>query len=387
MLEPISWGLALLNISKIFAKDPKELDEVERTLNGARTAYNLLNPRDLSMTANNAVIAPLVVMEQALLHQEYASDLLTIVQLRDIAATLSYIRQEGGASGVKIKSLINQINPNRAGNNDYLCLSGCENFGNEPGWVGGVSDEDRIGQEIALAKDKNDKKEKDSKDEEKPLNIKANYNDITEYVPLALGRIVEAYTNIDGKEVTFPLTFKQIVIPAATQSVELVFSASKIEDGWFARSMMFKSTEITLPEYLSGKDIIKDRFKLKDKDLTGYFKEVSDRETKNKRVAFKTMTASMNSLANCFIISSDTAKQIEISNGLSMQSRKSLTTIFERVRANTIVVCNEDRGTFTFFTYGGSIPETYTRSEIKIKSKKDNFSDLTSLLKLISAGA
>ncbi|MGL5418663.1 MAG: hypothetical protein ACRDA9_04340, partial [Plesiomonas shigelloides] len=96
---------------------------------------------------------------------------------------------------------------------------------------------------------------------------------------------------------------------------------------------------------------------------------------------------SLNTLANCFVMSLDTQKKIELEIGRSFDSRRSLVEIFKVVKANTIVVCDDSRGVFVFYTLGSTMPESYTRSELKAKSGKNmNDSDLTSLLKLLNMG-
>ena len=223
-----------------------------------------------------------------------------------------------------------------------------------------------------------------------PSTVQVNgktYTDLVEYSPLALGKVVEASVTCNGEATRFPLVFRQTCIPDSVDDIKHVFSAAKPEDGFRARLLMLKTKEITVPEFLTGKDEIKTRFKLHDKDMAGYYTEAEARASKNRKEALKTGVMSLNTLANCFVMSLDTQKKIELEIGRSFDSRRSLVEIFKVVKANTIVVCDDSRGVFVFYTLGSTMPESYTRSELKAKSGKNmNDSDLTSLLKLLNMG-
>lgn len=357
----ISIGQTLLGLIKLAYPGDKDIETASNALNRGEHVYNLLRTNSAQISGNRSVISPMVVVENNLLHQEYMRDLLTIVQLRDIVNILSHLAMQGTAGDVKIASLINSINPNRAGNEALEFYAGCEAYTPtkiEDKGVGSV----QVGGKT--------------------------YSDLFEYTPLSVGKVVEAKVPVNGNVVNFPLVFRQICIPDNVAGIMNTFAAAKAEDGVKARLLMVKTKEITVPEFFTGRDEVKRRFNLRDKDMSGYYTEAERRASKNRKEAIKTGFVSANTLANAFVISYDTQQKIELEIGKSFDSRRGLVDIFKRIKANTVVVCDNTRGIFTFYTLASTIPETYTRDELKVKANKDvSGGDLTSLLKLLNMGA
>jgi hypothetical protein len=353
----ISWSAALLQVASKLKPDDKEIKESKNIVDGIGTAYNVLNTTSVSQSAGKVLIAPMVVFENTLIHQEYMSDLMTIVNLRDIKDALTHLAMQGQIGGMKIYEFVNQINPNRAG---FMSLKGAEAL--DPPNVNVV----KLGKP------------------EPSVNIGGKqYADLVEYTPLAIGRTVEASVSIDGKPVTFPLNFRQIPMPVSASNLENTFAATKLEDGFYARVLDYKGGSITGPEFLSGTDKIKEEFKIRNNDLSGYYKEASARESINRAASIRTGIISINSLANTIIMTKETADRIELENGIKFNS-SGLPRIRKAVKANTIVIVDDGMGIFTFFSAGSSMPEVYTRKEITVKSKKDTSLDLASLMKLFN---
>lgn len=363
----LNLGSMLLGLASRLNPDNKDIGTVVDTADNVRRAYNVVSTRSVHESANRAIIAPMVVIEAASIHQEYMNDLIQIVNLRDIVATLTHISLESSvAMGVKVANLIGSVNPKRAG---LMALAGIEAY------------------------DKNIKTKEQKEEEEKkfvPMVTVGGKNmpDLSEYTPLAVGRtVVATLPTASGKDIEFPLTFRQIPVPMNTDDMTRIFSAAKNDDSFWGRFTMVETKEITVPELLSGKDIIKERFKIKNEDMSGYYREAMKNEAGNRMEAVRTGVISVNSLANTFIFTQDTANQLELSIGRRFSNESSRNEIFKAVKANTIVVCNEDRGVFTFYTHGQSRPEVYTRKDIALKSKKDmGSSSFADLVKLLNGG-
>lgn len=366
----LNLGSFLLDFASKIYPDSKEIGSAATVAERAKHSYNVVSTTSVTQSANRAIIAPMVAIEQPLLHQEFMADLIQIVMLRDVVATLTHLALQNSAGmGVKVQDIIGTISPNRGG---MLSLMGAEALNDN---IRGLEEG-----------------EKKDDDEGKTNYVQVGgktFPDLHEFAPLAIGKVVNATIYGDnGVKVEFPLTFRQIPVPIAHKDLTKVFSAARIEDGFSARMLMMKTGELTSPEFVSGFDIVKERFRLKNEDMSGYYKEALNRETGNRIAAIKTGLVSFNSMANSFIISKDTANQLELDIGKRFDDAHSREKIFSAVKANTIVVCNEDRGIFTFYTHGSSMAETYTRKDLSSKSKKDGGSNtLADLVKLLNGGA
>ena len=373
MIGPVlNFGSLLLGVVSKFYPDSKDITSAANVADRVAHSYNVVSTTSVHESAQRSVIAPMVAIEAGAVHQEYMSDLIQIIMLRDIVATLTHLSLQGSLGmGVKVENLIGSINPKRAG---LLALAGIEAMdtniraGNEEAKVPEVLKAD---------------------DGVEYVNIGGkSMPDLAEYVPLAVGKTVLASVQAEnGGKYEFPLTFRQIPVPMSMKDLKLVFSAAKSEDGMFARMLMVKTGEITVPDLISGKDIIKERFKIKNEDMSGYYREAMARETNNRIAAVRTGVISVNNLANSFVFTQDGATQLELEVGKRFSSPSARADIFKAVKANTIVVCNEDRGMFTFYTHGEAMPAVYTRKDLAVKSKKDVGSNsMADLVKLLNGG-
>lgn len=356
------WG-AILTGLKFFAKTKEQhetLDEAQSILSFARNTSQKLNTTSVAESAARSLISPMVVFEESLMYQEYMQDLITIVNLRDIRDTLTHLSLEGTVGGVKISKLVNSINPNRSAG--FMSLQGCE----------------------AVITAKGSIFEKAREFEKEKITIDSNdVSNLTEYAPLALGRVVKATSLIDKTEVNFFLTFRQIPIAASTKDLKLVFTAAEKGTGWLARFKEYRAGGITRPELLKGTDTIKREFNIRNNDMSGYYTEAMRREKANIKETLSTGVISVNTMANTIILTKETADEIELDIGMRFNS-PNIKSIRKYVNANTIVIVNDARGIFEFHTVGNPFPVKYTLSQIKSKSKKEDTGSLESLIKLLS---
>lgn len=365
----LNLGSFLLDFASKVYPDSKDIGSAADVAERVKRSYNVVSTTSVTQSANRAIIAPMCGIEAPLLHQEFMADLMQIVMLRDVVATLTHLALQNSAGmGVKVQDIIGTISPNRGG---MLSVLGAEALNDN---IRGLEDNTAKGE-----------------DEDKTNFVQVGgktFPDLHEFAPLAIGKVVNATIYGDnGAKIEFPLTFRQIPMPMKAADLTMTFSAAKIEDGFKARIMMMKTGELTSPEFCSGFDIVKERFRIRNEEISGYYKEALARETGNRMAAIKTGLVSFNSMANTFILSKDTANQLELDIGKRFDDPKSREKIFSAVKANTIIVCNEDRGVFTFYTHGSNMAETYTRKDLSNKSKKDTGSNtLADLVKLLNGG-
>ncbi|QGZ14404.1 hypothetical protein [Photobacterium phage PDCC-1] len=368
MSTMINLGSALLN-----ALSPEwvaNLTETVTTQGGA--VYDTHKGNSLVASAQKTMIRPMVVIEQSVVHQDYATDLMTIIQLRDIQATLSHLRLQGTIGGVQIDKYIDPIRPTRNMGRRLGSFGGLESFG-------GTDIMKPVEGEVA-----------GQESHSVSVDSKSAQTVLTEYAPLALGRTVEAQVNIDDKPVNFPLTFRQIPVPMDVKDLERVFSNAKGDDTWKTRFDKLSVNMITVPELLTGSDVVKEKFRVRLDDLKSKTKYINDsiaNQRNHIKKAFATGEMSMNNMANTFVITDSTARQIELVTGKRFDNVSQRESLWQGLKANTIVICNESRGLFTFYTMGEKLPEQYTRNDIKQKAAKESsVGSLTDIMKLLNGG-
>lgn len=368
--QALSLGATLLQVATSFGASKKGVDEAKKIIDGAAATYNVLQTGSLAKSASKTLISPLVAVEDTPIHQDYMSDLMTVINLRDINDVLSHFAQQGSVDGIKVSDLIDGIQPRRAG---FLSLQGAESFGKSESALRAERMKERAGLEAQGPT---------GKPLQNVVTINGKqYADLQDYKPLAVGRTVDASVNINGTQLTFPLTFRQTPVPVTSSDLQKIFEAARPQDGWLARIMMARTGEITSPELLTGEDEIKREFQIRKNDLSGYYSEVTDRASKNLQAALRTGIVSMNTQANTIIMSSDTARNIELELGVRFDG-SGINKIRKAVMANTIVVVNDALGLFTFYYAGNNVPEEWTQRQITVSAKKDTSMDLASLAKL-----
>lgn len=370
----LGYGQIILTLTKHLSGGSNEdLQKAERLLSTIGSVNTAMSTNSASTAANKLLIAPIVAIENTLIHQEYMNDLMVVVNLRDIKDVLGHLAMQCTVDGISVSDIVGQINPNRGG---MLALNGLEAWDPTATINTAINTIDEV---------KAKKEEKEEQDKAKAGKMSAGGSktiaELNESGALAVGRTVEAQVTINGKTLTFPLTFRQCPMPVSTNDIELMFTAAKPKDGFFARIFGWRVGEYTTPELITGIDEIKDEFRIRNNDMSGYYNEVTRRADENKAAAMRTGVISMNTMANTIIISSETARRIEIEIGRTFDS-SGINQIRKAVLANTIIVVDENQGIFKFYTGAARQPERYTRKEITVKSKKENGIDLQSLLKL-----
>lgn len=342
----------------------------------------------LVAAAQKTMIRPMVIVEQSIVHQDYASDLMTIIQLRDIQATLSYLRLSGSIGGVSISDYIDPIRPVRAAGRKLGSFGGLESFGG----TNLIKPELPVEGQEALELRYNDKTIEQGAAAKKAVSVdsKSAQSVLSEYVPLALGRTVEAQVTVGGDVVNFPLTFRQVPVPMSQRDLERVFVNAKGDDSWDTRFDKLEVGMITTPQLLRGSDVIKEKFRVRLEDMkanTNYINDSIKQQRSHMTAAIRTGKMSVNNMANSFVITDATARQIELATGKRFANQSQRETLWKGITANTIVICNEARGLFTFYTMGEKLPEEYTRNDLKQKAAKESsVGSLADIMKLLNGG-
>lgn len=360
----IGVGRLLLDTAKMVFPDNKEIGAAAHTADKVNNTYNLLTQHSVTQSFNRTLVSPIIGIDKTILHATYMGTVLQVVTLRDIQAVLSHIAIKNAESmGVKIDEVIGGVQPRRAG---LVSLQGCE--------------------AVTLSGPNPTVTEEKDNDDIVKVNGKT-YDSLSEYVPLAVGKVVMVTVNgPQGGKVDIPLTFRESPMPMSPQQLINTFSAAKAEDGFFARLSMWNAGEISGPEFFSASDVTKEKFRQRNEDMTGYFEEMDKRDRINKVNAIRTGVMSMNTMANTFIMSTDTLKQLELSIGRRLTNSRSLPLIFKAVKASRIVICDERNGVFLFATNGDDLVETFTLRELEVKAKKGDSADSLEQLARILAG-
>lgn len=364
----IGIGRLLLDTAKMIFPDNDDIKNASNVADKVSHTYNLLTNNAITQSTNKTLISPYNLIDKTILHEPFLNPVMQVVLARDIQAILTHLAVRNAEKlGINIDEIVGSVQPARSG---LVSLMGCEAL-NATGPVPGHKPEE----------------EKKSDLVDTIIIGGKEFPKLEEYVPLAIGKVVQSTAvGPTGAKLDIPLIFREIPMPVSPAQLENIFSAASVEEGFFARLEMKNAEEITFPEWFTGKDIVKEKFRIRNDDLTGYYTEMNKRERVNKLQGLRTQVYSMNTMANTFIISSDTARQIELKIGRSFKRSSNLPAIFEAIRATRIIICDVRNGVFEFIDNGDYTTETYTLNELKQQAKKSGDSDTLEALTKVLMG-
>lgn len=372
----LSLGQSILGVtSQLTQGKDQKIQDALATVNTTKGLYDSMTTNSLNKLTNTTLVNPIVVVESSLRHEDYMIDLMNVIQLMDIRNILNYFTVTSTVDGVRLSDLISPVATNRLGLESFNktdiidAITGLESLKEAKGGfstkVHGLEDR-----------------------EDKPQELKfANAdNTVEEFPPLAVGRTIMAETiRENGTRIKFPLTFKITPVTASTPELLKIFQATSIQTGYKVRRLMLKSGEITTPEWFSGSDIVKAKFRARDKEYTNYISEMDSKATKSAITFAKTGVFNLNTEANTFIMTSQTLRQLEVLNGFKMNNNSSRNKVFKTVLATRIIIVDQDRGTFTFYYNGINNVDTFTSADLKSKSNKSSGAEtIEQLVKLIN---
>lgn len=363
----------LLDSAKMMFPNDADINAAANVAEKAGYTYNILTNTSSVKMANRTLVSPIVAIDKAILHSSYLDTVMRVVASLDIQSVLTHIKIENAiAMGIKIDEMIGSVQPRRAG---LASLQGCEAYLQK----GPGAKNNAVAAPTGAANDPNAQ-------QQVVINGKS-YDFITEFTALAVGKVVNVtVTGAGDAKFDIPLIFRETPMPMAASQLLNVFKAARAEEGFFARLDMLQAKEITPAEFLTGKDIVKEKFNIRNDDMTGYYEEMNARDRANKAAALRTGVMSMNTMANTFIISSDTARQIELMIGRKFTNNSNLPAIFKAVNAARIVICNERDGMFRICTNGDFIVQEWTLKQLELTAKKSDGADSLEKLTQILMG-
>lgn len=171
---------------------------------------------------------------------------------------------------------------------------------------------------------------------------------------LAVGKMINVKVRNGDQEVEIPIAFRLMVaeMPRETM-VALVGDESKNNNTFTERLFQWRAGRITLiNDLIFCSDLIKERKRMVAKDKEGIYTEVRRRQTQHKMAGILTGKASAAEASNIYIISKETADEIEGRFGLDIDNFSHRTKIFENTTAIMIIVVDRDYQRVTFYHDG-----------------------------------
>lgn len=213
---------------------------------------------------------------------------------------------------------------------------------------------------------------------------------------LAVGKLLNVDINIpcgkDGEPpheeriVTIPVSVRLSPVLLNSESLGYLFTHRKEDRGLIERYHSWRAGRISLiKDMIFCQDLINEYRKAAIKDKTGTLQEIVRRVNANRGYGLLTKNPSMAISSNIYVISQDTAREIEGKIGYKFSDARGREKIFEGTYAMIICVVDVEREMVNFYFNGIAQPAMMSVRAIKASSKNKG-PDIGDIMKTLLEG-
>lgn len=208
--------------------------------------------------------------------------------------------------------------------------------------------------------------------------------DITDASSLITGKLVNVTLKHGQDSATVPVGVRLNCKWLAPEPMVAILGGAK-DIRFGTRWKQFVSQEISWKDFITSQDLIDEHKRTLKADKTGVYLGMLQRRQGNAASAAMSGVPSMNNASSVYIMSAETAAQIELRMGGSLDNFQTRQALFSHGYGMLLAIVNMRMGSVTLYTR--DIPE-YTEvdfSELKSSSKRDG-PDIGDILSAFRAG-
>lgn len=319
--------------------------------------YNAIMNKSQSLVGlgKAARVEPLTLIDSDCVHLDYITDVLHSVQSLFTGYWLQGLDMLTDVGGCSLLSILDPINPNR--DPDYIEFAksvarkhGLERFTHMSveAYQYALPMPGQISYVPAVEADKPEPTKRDGIS----YDSKA-LNDIQTPANLAVGKMMNVKIRNNGKEMEIPISFRLMVAEMPREAMIALIGDESQNSSLTERFFEWRAGRISLiNDLIFCSDLIKERKRMVAKDKAGVYTEVRRRQLQHKKAGMLSGKASAAEASNLYIISKETADEIESSFGLMIDNFSHREKIFANTTAMIIVVIDRDYERITFYHDG-----------------------------------
>lgn len=203
---------------------------------------------------------------------------------------------------------------------------------------------------------------------------------------LSTGIVLNVELEQQGDKVVIPVQVRLIATPTKPSVIkQLMLNASKnrrMKERWHG----WRSGELSfIQDIILCQDLIDSHRGTLMKDESGQYAEIVNRKNKNRLSGLLSMTPSVSTASNVLVISSDSAKEIELETGMRFSNYKHRQKFFESAYLMLIAIIDSRFEVVTIYHRGITLPTEVSFRELKRSAKKDGI-DVNEVLKAYQLG-
>ena len=199
---------------------------------------------------------------------------------------------------------------------------------------------------------------------------------------LAVGKLINVRISIDEHTTEIPVNIRLAPAAIANSSVEHMLTIKKDDNSLSERWHAWRSGRITfIKDLVLCQDMIDAHRKAMMKDETGIYQEIIRRVNNTKKYGLLGQNPSLVSASSIFIISEESAKNVERELGGKLSNIRIRNKAFENTFAMMLVVIDREWERVTFYHRGINGGTELNIRDIKAINKKSNGADIADIMR------
>lgn len=200
---------------------------------------------------------------------------------------------------------------------------------------------------------------------------------------LAVGKILEITVQQGKESATIPVTVS--LMPLLMDSglmVQTFAEPNSFKNTRKGRLYRWKAGELeTIRDMIFCRDLIDGHRSALVKDNTGFYAAVRDKRKKNKLAALASGDPSIGTISNVAIMSTDTARSMELELGGKLSDYKTRQRVFNDTSLMILFVVDQEREMVTIYYHGIDKSSIRPIRDLENATKKSSSGDLTEILR------
>lgn len=209
---------------------------------------------------------------------------------------------------------------------------------------------------------------------------------ISDMDSLAVGRMLEVSVTVEGRTINVPMSVRMRPMSVPRLIMNELVSFGDVRQSMKERWHRFRAGELSFAEWMFMTDIIDKKRKLLALDKDGIYREILARKNNAKAAAAMSGQPSIGAASSFIIISRQTARDVELRMGVSIDNDDFRKRMFKENAAMMLLVIDPEWESIYVYTRGISGHAEYTFKEFEGLSKGDG-PNIADIMKAYLAGS
>lgn len=348
-------------------------------------------PKNSLVSINSAGrVEPLCIVDEQCINLEYTSDVLQSIQSIFCGYYLSSLRWCLTPDAVRTTKILNELNPNRNVSLDETfktlsdkvktVVSSLEAY--QPGPTMSLENyKYRLPSALEASAPTNTKPPRPE-----TANIDSDTGDaLVDKSSLVIGKLLKVELNQGGTRIELPIAVRLVINQLSSRGLVGLMTGGA-DRSFYERFHAWRSGRISFwKDLVLCQDLINAQKKLMIDDKSGAVGEIVKRSAQHTKAGLFNKERSKAEISNLYVISEDTAHQIESTIGGKFSNPGFRSDLMERTNAMIIAVVERDWERVTFYHHGIAMPTNVGVRDLKT-SNKGNGPDIGDILKAFIEG-